>query len=358
MKIAKLLYDTSERNSDLLYLGKFVAPDAFLAMEVGGKRIAVLSRLEYGRAKRESAFDEILSYETLKDDARARFSKDDGLVGIVRLLKERYAVTRFLISEDCPVGFFRKIETLGVEVGPLFPERQHKSEAEQNAIAKSNDIAKKGFRLVQKILKESKTRGNKLYYKGKILRSEFLRQAIEVEALQNGFSAQHTIASSGEQSADPHCVGTGPVYADALLVVDIFPRNLKTGYFGDMTRTFLPKSPSTQQLKMYKAVEEAQILAIGKLKNGVDAANIHKAIEAFFEKAGFHTTQTEGFIHSTGHGVGLDIHEHPRISKTSPDKLQAGHVITIEPGLYYQSVGGVRIEDVFAITQHGFVKLS
>ena len=123
-----------------------------------------------------------------------------------------------------------------------------------------------------------------------------------------------------------------------------------------MTRTFLKGRASDVQKNLVYAVKEAQKRAISKIKANVSAHSIHSAVTACFKEKGYITKRQSdedtyiGFIHSTGHGIGLDIHENPRVS-TAKNKLKANHVITVEPGLYYPTIGSCRIEDVFAV--HG-----
>src|SRR4029077_3220118 len=158
---------------------------------------------------------------------------------------------------------------------------------------------------------------------------------------------------------DPHECGFGPLYADSLIILDVFPRDAKSGYFGDMTRTVLRGRASDAQRKLWDAVKAGQALALKRIKAGVDGMTIHKAIQDLFARRGFPTETRKGrrvgFFHGTGHGLGLEIHEYPRLQKVT---LKTGHVVTVEPGLYYPGLGGVRIEDVVVVTKKGHKMLS
>ncbi|OHE73182.1 MAG: hypothetical protein A2007_05240 [Verrucomicrobia bacterium GWC2_42_7] len=164
--------------------------------------------------------------------------------------------------------------------------------------------------------------------------------------------AKNTIVACGKQACDPHCRGSGPIAPHQLIVVDIFPRIEKTGYFGDMSRTFLKGTPSDAQSKLVEAVRTAQKKAIATIREGVITRSIHENIVHYFDSLGYQTGivngRHEGFFHSTGHGVGLDIHEAPRIS-TNDVTLKENMVVTVEPGLYYPEIGGVRIEDMICV---------
>src|SRR5205814_10435086 len=172
--------------------------------------------------------------------------------------------------------------------------------------------------------------------------------------LRAGGVSLGTIVAGGDQACDPHERGFGPLYADSLIILDVFPRDAKTGYFGDMTRTVVRRRASDAQRKLWETVKAGQALALRHIKAGVDGAAIHKAIQDLFAKRGFPTEMRKGrrvgFFHGTGHGLGLEIHEYPRLQKVT---LKAGNVVTVEPGLYYPGLGGVRLEDVVVVTKTG-----
>jgi Xaa-Pro aminopeptidase len=182
------------------------------------------------------------------------------------------------------------------------------------------------------------------------LTSEKLRAIIDIAIIQAGGLASHTIVAGGRQACDPHEQGHGVLRANEPIIVDIFPRSQKTGYFGDITRTVVKGRASEGVRKLYHTVARAQEIGFARLEAGVAGAEVHQAVKEFFDAEGYKTCRRngrmQGFFHGTGHGLGLEIHESPRVSATSNDYLRAGHVVTIEPGLYYPELGGVRLEDV------------
>ena len=178
-------------------------------------------------------------------------------------------------------------------------------------------------------------------------------------------SPEGHIVAGGPLSAEPHERGIGALRPGEQIVIDIFPRSKKTGYFADMTRTMCLGAPSVQLQKMYDAVLGAQELAISMARPGAACKDLQDAVEKYFVDAGFITsgkgkefTYAEGFVHSVGHGVGLEIHEAPRFGRHSDDILIEGDVITIEPGLYYKDFGGIRIEDMVLVTHEGYRNLT
>jgi Xaa-Pro aminopeptidase len=200
-------------------------------------------------------------------------------------------------------------------------------------------------------------RDRKLSYHGAPLTSEKLRAIIDIAIIQAGGLASHTIVAGGRQACDPHEQGHGTLRAQEPIILDVFPRSQKTGYFGDITRTVVKGRASEAIRRLYDTVVHGQEMAFGKVSCEARASDIHKAVQTFFESQGYKTGKKngrmQGFFHGTGHGLGMEIHEAPRISLTSNDLLKTGHVVTVEPGLYYPQMGGVRLEDVVSVTPQG-----
>ncbi len=227
----------------------------------------------------------------------------------------------------------------------------------KRALRKTAEAMNKAISLVA----SSTVKGKYLYYENKILTSEHIKQTINSYLAFHGYLASHTIAAGGVQGSMPHHTGEGPILAGWPIVIDIFPRSQDSGYYGDMTRTIVKGEPSKELIKMYNTVLKGQILGISLIKDGVRSKEVHEAILNLFEENGFKTGlidgKPQGFIHSTGHGLGLDIHEPPRIGN-SDEVLKEGNVVTVEPGLYYDNLGGIRIEDVVVVTKSGNVNLT
>jgi Xaa-Pro aminopeptidase len=188
------------------------------------------------------------------------------------------------------------------------------------------------------------------------LTSEQIQGVINATIAGLGGAAARTIVAGGNQGCDPHEIGHGPLRAHTTIILDIFPRDMRTGYWGDITRTVVRGRASDAVKKLYAVVGEAQKLAFQKLREGVNGQDVHGGIQELFVSRGYRTGvirgRMQGFFHGTGHGLGLEIHERPRVGAAS-EVLRAGQVVTVEPGLYYAGVGGVRLEDVAVIQPNG-----
>jgi Xaa-Pro aminopeptidase len=239
---------------------------------------------------------------------------------------------------------------------PFFPERMRKSPAEVRRICDAQRAVEDAAAFAIGVLRRARVRGGVLYWKGEVLTSERLRLMIHREMLARDCIGRQTIVAGGDQACDPHCIGSGPLRANEAIVLDIFPRSDRHGYWADMTRTVVRGRATPQLRRQYDAVLAAQKFAIGRLRAGADGRALHLQVRKFFDELGYPTERRNGawvgFFHGTGHGVGLDIHEPPRIGPAG-SRIPEGAVVTVEPGLYYPGVGGVRIEDMVLVTRTG-----
>ena len=354
-----LLYADTERSADALYFGRVAMHDPFLAFGLKGKKYAVVSALEFGRVRRTSDFDVVLRLEPFLDRARQLWpQRKPGPAELIFLVAQDHGQRRFVVPEDFPAGIYEKLFELGLDLtvadGALFPEREIKTPAEIAAIREGNRCSALGFAAAEKILRASKVVGRRLVHRGETLTSEKIKFAIESACLEAGALSAHTIVAGGDQACDPHERGSGPLRPNELIIVDIFPRVTDTGYHGDMTRTFLRGRASEPQRALVAAVRAAQLAALKTIRAGTNGRDVHRSVEAVFKARGFETKRTAkgsvGFFHGTGHGLGLAIHEPPRMSGAVDYTLLKGSVVTVEPGLYYPALGACRIEDVVQVT--------
>jgi len=361
----RLIYAASEGNADLFYATRFLAPDPFLYFEKNGRRHIALSSLEFGRARKQAQVDEVILQPGPTRHRRGRLCHITTPDWIASLLKKR-GLRAAWVSPSFPLGLADNLRRRGLKlkVAPngLFPERETKRPHEIAAIRRALKVTAELLKCAMDMIRRSRARRDGvLMLNGDVLTSERIQACIRTEAARRGYEAIHPIVAGGKQACDPHERGHGPLRARELIILDIFPRDLKTGYWGDMTRTVIKGRASDAQRRQFQTVRQAQKLAISRLRAGVDGRPVHQGVEKFFQGRGYSTSQSggqhQGFFHGTGHGLGLEIHERPRIGAVH-QKLRAGHVVTVEPGLYYPVVGGVRIEDVALVERGGCRLLS
>lgn len=354
-----LLYADTDRSADALYFGGVAVPDPFIAFGRRGRKYAVVGALELGRVRRTSDFDVVLPLERYLQRARTRWpQRKPGAAEVIFLLAQQFRQTRFTVSEDFPARVFQRLGALGLELeiaeGPLFPEREVKTAAEAAAIREGNRCSALGLAAAERLLRASRIRGRELFHRGERLTSERVKFAIELACLEAGAVSANTIVAGGDQGCDPHERGSGPLRPHELIVVDVFPRVTRSGFHGDMTRTFLRGRASDAQRAVVVAVREAQLRALAAIRAGVEGRAVHGEVVEFFQQRGFKTRHggrgPVGFFHGTGHGLGLAVHEPPRLGATGDNLLKQGSVVTVEPGLYYPGIGGCRIEDVVQVT--------
>lgn len=349
----KLIYDSPERSADLLHWSGLFTCDPFLAFEVEGRRYAIANALEIDEMRRNSKFDEIFLPRDLLNQENPR------IIDLIECIGEKFSQRDFILPKDFPAHLLLKLQERNIQfsIGEDAFLRSLKSSAEIAQIKKSCAIIADAFGRVRSILADAEIRNGLLHWKGEALTSELMRAEIVKICFEKGAIAKETIVACGKDSAFPHNRGKGPLRANAFIVVDIFPRLIASGYYGDMTRTFLRGQPSEEQIKMYNAVKTVQDQAISQVRAGKNAREIHEKNVQTFAELGYPSTDMTGFFHGTGHGVGLELHENPSIGERD-HCLQKGEVVTVEPGLYYPEIGGVRIEDVVVVAENGAELLS
>ncbi len=335
----------SSRNPDFYYATKFRVPDpVFYMIGDDGTELLIVPEMEKRRAERESRVREIASlndvgyYERLKESNDPKTALTETCIDLIKTHHGR----KILVPEDFPAFLFKKfIEEFEVEVieNPYSVMRAVKTADEIEKIWKVSLATIDAFRYFTEILRKERN-------------SELLRDKVETFLYSRGFLAFDTIISGDLESSDPHCTGHGEF--SSHVIFDVFPKSRSSGYHSDFTRTVL--IDRNQEIEeMLDACIEAKNKAIMMIREGVTGEEVHSLVCDILESHGYSTIRQkarEGFIHSTGHGVGLEVHEKPRLYEKG-DILKAGMVVTVEPGLYYERVGGVRVEDTVVVRKNG-----
>jgi Xaa-Pro aminopeptidase len=362
--VPRLIFASSEHSAEMLYATKFFVPDPFLFLQKNGTKKIVLSDLEIDRGRKEAKVDEVISLSEIESPLEKKLKGKPPIEQTVATFLRKNRVRRALVPYDFPMGLAFELAKVGITLIPVnglfWPEREFKGAEELKAMELAIRITEIGLARGIEVLRAAEIkRGNRLVLGGRALTSEILRAEIETAILQKGGKPSNTIVAGGEQACNPHHPGSGPLKANSLIILDVFPRGSASGYFGDLTRTIVRGRASEAQRKLWHTVREAQEFALKGIKIGESGAELQEKVAGFFVERGYPKEIRNGcwvgFFHGLGHGLGLDIHEQPRIAKTN---FRAGQVFTVEPGLYYPGIGGVRIEDDGIVTEKGFKVLS
>ncbi len=359
-----LIIANSESDADLYYATHFFVTVTVMYLEIDGKKILLLNDLEYGRAGTEAKVDQIVSTTAYEDRLRTA-GEPVRLTTVLDLYMKERGIRELTVPAGFPFGHAERLREKGYVIklrdDPFFPSRAIKRPEEVEAIEAAQRHAEAAMDLAVSILRRSEIKGDWLHHKGRPLTAEALRLEIHKLLLERECVAAHTIVAGGDQGADPHTRGSGPLPANQTIIIDIFPRSTATHYWGDMTRTVVRGKASAAVRRLYSDVLDAQNLAFSLLKDGAEGQKVHDEVANLFKARGNANQDAgikkTGFIHSTGHGIGLDIHEWPRIGRLGA-KIQAGQVVTVEPGLYYPGVGAVRLEDAVVVTENGVRNLN
>jgi len=374
------LVDADSADSTQRYLSGFDAPDPFTTVYTPDTTAILVSALEFGRAKTDSRADDV---SRLADyDYRELASEHGSEAAAARVVAawlDDLGVDAVATPDRFPLGPADRLRERDVAITPDTDDvvteiRARKTPAEVEHIRAAQRANEAAMRAAEALLAEAAVGeadptadgdapdAPVLRHDGEVLTSERVKVEIEATLLEHGCGLDETIVACGVDAADPHNRGHGPLRPDEPIVVDIFPRSKSTGYHADTTRTFLVGDPDETVVEWFDHTHEALEAALDAVEPGATGAAVHDAACDVYEDAGLPTLRSDpttetGFIHSTGHGIGLDVHELPRVA---PDggELRPGHVITIEPGLYDPSVGGVRIEDLVVVTEDGHENLT
>jgi len=366
--------DADATEADQYYLAGFGAPDPFVTCYTPEGIHLLVSGLEYGRAKAESAADTVARHADYGH--RENVAEHGSLGGRNRTIAaflEDHGVEHVLVPDRFPTATADGLRELGTTVTADLERtvaeiRARKTDEELEYLRAAQRANEAAMDRAQELIADAEvvdagaaTAGVDyeaiLEYDGQPLTSEIVTREIEIALLREGCALDETIVAGGAQGADPHERGSGPLPAHEPIVIDIFPRDKTTKYHADMTRTVVRGQADPEVRRRHEVTLDAQAAAFDAIEPGVTGEAVHDAVCDVYEAEGYETLRSDetaetGFIHSTGHGLGLEVHELPTLA---PDgrELAPGHVVTVEPGLYDPAVGGMRVEDVVIVTEDG-----
>jgi len=366
------MYADTYRSPELRHEVPIGIPDAFLYAERDGAKHIAIGAMEIPRLSElglhelhpseEYGADELiraggLSYSAVRQEVAIRAVKALG-------------ITSAVVPEAFPLWLADRLRGEGVELtvdGTFFDDRRRvKTDAELAGIRRAQRAAEAGMDAARDLLRRATGNGSGLQVDGEPLTVERVKAAMSQAFAAHGTTADDFIVAPGPQGAVGHDMGSGPIGAGVPIVIDIWPRDNESFMFCDMTRTFVVGEVPEDVQRWHALTKEALDRAISEIEDGADGRAIFDGTCEIFEAAGEPTQRTkeagktlsDGFFHGLGHGVGLEVHEQPGMGISAKDPLRAGDVVTVEPGLYRQGYGGVRLEDLVLVTKDGAENLT
>jgi Xaa-Pro aminopeptidase len=373
---ALLLYSDSFRDANIFYLTRFLAPDPFIFLKkVDQEPIIVVNQMEYSRAQKQSVVKDVRSYydynylKVVKSTKEPQHSASRFIANVTE--KELGRGTNICVPSDFPVLVADVLRAKGFTVEPMLgvieKARETKDSHEVETIKAIQRVNEKVTSEAIELIADSEVGKNKnLQYKDQKLTVGKIKSFFGHKLMENGcLPEEDIIVACGSKSSDPHYLGDAEdvLKADQPIILDIYPRSIQKRYYSDMTRTIVKGKASSKLKKMFDAVFEAKNAALDAIQAGATGSLVYDVCCDVLEKRGFMTIRgvkkvTRGMTHALGHGVGLQIHESPRLSEFSPFPLKEHVVVTVEPGLYDPKIGGVRLEDIIEVTKTGYNNLT
>lgn len=370
------LYSDSSRDANMYYLTHFFAPDAFIYLKkINEEPIIVVNQMEYSRAQKQSAVKNVKSYFDYNFQ-KVMKSANNPQLGVIKFIakvakKELGKASKICVPSNFPLLVANVLRNEGLTVTPMLgvveKARETKNFQEVEIIKQMQQINEKVTSEAINLISNSDVGVNKtLLYDGEQLTVGKIKAFFGHKLLENGcLPEEDIIVACGPKSSDPHYSGEADdkLKADQPIILDIYPRSIQKRYWTDMTRTVVKGKASAEVKKMFDTVREAKNACLDVIQGGAIGTDVYDVCCDVLEKNGYQTTRngqkvTSGMTHGLGHGVGLQIHESPRINEFSGSPLKEHVVVTIEPGVYNPKIGGVRIEDIIEVTKSGYNNLT
>ncbi len=361
-----MIYGDTVRHSAMRHEIPLLVPDPFLYVEVAGERHVVVSSLESSRIAAIDGGLRVHTYEEFGYDdlVNTGMVREDAVLEVLIRAAGSVGLERTAVPGDFPLELADRLRAGGLKLDverELFETRRRvKSEAELAGILRAQAAAEAGMRAAADLLRRAEPGGPGLIADGEPVTCERVKEAIRAAVARGGASADELIVSHGPQTASGHEMGSGPIQPDEPIVIDLWPIDRESACYADMTRSFVVGEAPTELRKYHQLTRDSLARSLEAVRPGVPGQELYGLSCEPYENAGIPTQRTkasgqvleEGFYHSLGHGVGLEVHEAPLLGR-APDVLVAGDVITLEPGCYRPGFGGCRLEDLVLVTEDG-----
>ncbi|MCW4035205.1 MAG: Xaa-Pro peptidase family protein [Candidatus Bathyarchaeota archaeon] len=372
---ALLLYSDSQKDANMYYLTSFLAPDPFVFLKkVDAPPTIVVNQMEYPRAQKQSNVKDVRSYFDYNYLTAIKSAKDPQLGAIqflAEVVKKELGKVKICVPPNFPLMVADVLRKSGLNIVPMFgvveKARETKDQQEVTTIKQVQQVNEKVTSQAIELIADSEVGANKtLMLNNEPLTVGRLKSFFGNKLSENGcIPEEDIIVACGPKSSDPHYVGApeDKLKAGQPIILDIYPRSIRQRYWTDMTRTVVKGKASNKLKQMFEAVQEAKNVSLDAIHAGANASHVYGLCCDVLEKHGYQTTRggkkvTVGMTHTLGHGVGLQIHESPRLGEFSDFALNEHNVVTVEPGVYDPKIGGLRLEDTIEVTKGGYHNLT
>ena len=342
-------------------------PDPFLYVEHDGRRSVVITAFERERVSAVAPDIGLLPPEQFGIDELLRGGTPpvEAMLEVYTRALREMGVTEVAVPPQFPVELADHLRangvTLRVEREMFEDRRRRKNTTEIAGLRRAQRACEEALDVARAMLRDSEAgAGGVLQHGAEPLTCERIKAEMQQVFVERGTVADEFIVAHGAQGAVGHDMGSGPISAGEAVVFDLWPRDTETAVYTDMTRTYVVGDVPDEIREYHRLCKEALDLTTAAAKPGVNGRALMQIACDLFAEHGYPTQLTKkpgevldsGFFHGLGHGVGLEVHERPRLSVTGDD-LVPGDVITLEPGLYRAGYGGVRLEDILLVTDKG-----
>ena len=366
-----LIYADTGRSPELRHEVPIGIPDPFLYVERNGSRHVVLTSFELDRVRElevglvahpyeEFGYDELIA---------TGLPREEVSLGVTVNACKELGVETATVPPTFPLEYADRLRGAGIEIRvdrALFDGRRRvKNAVELAGMRRAQRAAEAGMDAARDLLRRASANGAGLVVDAEPLTSERIKRAIAAVFSAHGMVADDFIVSHGAQTALGHDMGSGAISPGEPIVIDLWPKDVETACYADMTRTYVVGEPPEEIVRYHTLCKEALDRSLVAIRSGVRGREVFKLVCELFHDAGEPTQLSkrpgevleDGFYHGLGHGVGLEVHEAPWIGR-APGEMIAGDVVTVEPGLYKHGYGGVRLEDLVLVTDDGVENLT
>jgi Xaa-Pro aminopeptidase len=361
-------------NMALYHRIRFLVGDPAVLLELpaagGTETLLILRDIEMNRARAHARADRVACPADYAPASGLSGDRETATAQAAAECLRRAGVAEVVADRSLPLIYGHALQAAGITVqcdlAMGVTTRRAKDAQEIEHLRESQRVTEQAMEMACGLIAHATAdRQGVLCRDGSPLTAERVRAAIDVFLLERGYANPASIVAGGREGADCHNLGSGCLYTEQPVIVDIFPQNRQTLYYGDCTRTVVHGPISDTLRRMRDAVAGAKAAGIAAIRPGVAGQQVHEATTAIIRQHGYDVGLPTpempdtycAMVHGTGHGVGLEVHEPPLLDMGGPP-LVLGDAVTVEPGLYARNLGGLRLEDLVVVNEGGCENLN